>query len=125
LEALGKIGGDGLVAFNDGRKNAYKQGATEFLMTRNFIIEYNCGVMCFQCYACDFSDTESDRRARRVDKFIWAKDAHVDHLWEGTKRKPEDIAYKLAAERREGQQQIFEARKAAGWPDDQERILHG
>jgi hypothetical protein len=122
VKALEKINWSGFVGFNDLRKNAYQTNATAYLMTRDFIVQYHCGVVVWECYACDFTDLESDLRARRAGKWIWAQDAFVPHLWLG-KQDKDDVSYKLAAERRPGQREIYEARLKAGFPDDQERII--
>ena len=117
-----ELHGSGLVGFNDMRKNAYQHCVTHFLATRDFLIQYHGGVLAFEAYACDFTDMESDRRARRAGKWAWAKEAHVPHVWMG-KADKDDISYQLAAAKRPAQKAIYEAREKAGFPDDMERIL--
>jgi hypothetical protein len=117
-----ELHGSGLVGFNDMRKNALKHCTTHFLVTRDFIIDYQGGVMAFECYQCDYTDLESDRRARRAGKWAWAQNARVPHDWRG-KVDLDDIAYKLARPKRDAQEAIYKAREAAGFPDDQEPIL--
>jgi hypothetical protein len=78
--------------------------------------------MAFEAYACDFTDMESDRRARNVGKWAWAKNAHVPHVWLG-KADKDDISYQLASAKRPAQKAIYDAREKAGFPNDFEAIL--
>ena len=117
-----ELHGSGFVGFNDMRKNAYQHCATHFLATRDFIVKYNGGVMAFNCYTCDYTDMESDQRARRAGKWAWAKEAHVPHIWLG-KIDLDDISYALAKPKRPAMRAIYEAREAAGFPDDFPPVL--
>jgi hypothetical protein len=112
--------GSGFVGINDNRKNAKSFCATHYLMTRDFIIQYNGGVAAAPFYFCDWTDMEADRRARRANKWAWADKAIVRHIWMGPAG---DAAYQRAAARRKDVRPIYEDRERRGYPDDFEPII--
>ena len=120
LRAFEKLGGSGFVGINDCRKNAEKFCATHYLMTRDFIIDYNGGVAAAPCYACDYTDMEADRRARRAGKWIWAKDALVKHDWKGPYG---DETYRRATAVRSGMKSIYLEREKQNFPNNFPPIL--
>lgn len=124
FRGLEKINYSGLVAFNDGRKDASKFTATAFLVTRDFMIEYMGGVIAIPVYECDFTDLETDRIARKANKWVWAKDALVVHDWHGYKNDPLfDETYRLASEKRWRMKAIYEDREKKGFPITWEPII--
>jgi hypothetical protein len=78
--ALAKINNSGVVGFTDGWKPAELEGwATDYLATRDFIVQYGGGVLYPPCYRHYCGDPEYCKRAGKVNKYIWAKDAHIFH----------------------------------------------
>ena len=121
IAALDKIGGSGLVGFNDGRKNGNVANSTHYLMTRDFIIQHHGGVMAVPHYTAEMIDLEACERAKKAGKYIWAENAHVYHDWQGGPYG--DETYRLAWDRRGDNQKLYEERKAKGFPDDFPSIL--
>ena len=115
-----KLNGSGLVGFNDETGKFERAGfATHYMMTRDFIIEHNGGVMVCPYYLCDFVDLEANARAKRAGKFAYSPNSHVPHYW----RVVDDEGYRRADKRRSKAKEVFITRKALGFPDDFERIL--
>jgi GT2 family glycosyltransferase len=115
-----QLNGSGLVGVNDGTGKFERTGwATQYLMTKDFIIEENGGVLACPHYLCDFTDVEACLRAQRVNKFAYASEAKVTHHW----REVDDEAYKRADGKRKAMKVLFEKRKEMGFPDDYERII--
>jgi len=114
------LNGSGFVGINDARKDARKFCATHYLMTRDFIIEHNGGVMAAPFYFANWTDMEADRRARKAGKWAWAEKAVVKHLWRGPYG---DTAYTRAYEARAEAKLVYEDRLKRGFPDDFEPII--
>lgn len=124
LTALARLGGSGMVGFNDGKINGNQAQATHYLLTRDFIIKHNGGVMCCPHYRTVGPDTETWERARKVGKYIWAEKALAIHDWHGFDQDA-DETYKQALPHRGASKAKFYERQAAGFPDDFEPILRG
>lgn len=107
VKCMDDNGGSGLFALNDGT------GTQHYLMTRDFIIEHNGGVMVMPYYKGWFQDIEACARARRVGKYFFAIDAKIVHNWHGSATNH----YEAAGKR------LFTQREAAGFPDDFPPIL--
>lgn len=124
LAALEKIGNSGMVGFNDGQKNGKIPGIaiTHYLLTRDFIIRHNGGVMCCPHYRTWGVDTETTDRAKRAKCFVWAENAHVYHDWQG-ESPTADETYKQARPFHARDKETYHRRKKAGFPDDFPRIL--
>lgn len=123
LRALDSIGGDGFVGTNDtrwGRDMVNKICCTHYLMTRKFMIEHNGGVAAVPFYFNDWTDYETDRRARKAKKWIWAEDAVVKHLWGGPRGDP---AYAYSHSQRPKYQAIHADREKRGYPNDFKAII--
>ena len=122
LVALDKLGGSGMVGFNDGRvpEHAF---ATHHLMTRDFIIDHMGGCFVIPVYGHQFIDLEATARARWAGKYIWAGDAFVEHRHPFHGLAPHDKVYALGASFMAGDRKKYQARLAGGFPDDFEPIL--
>jgi hypothetical protein len=94
------------------RNNRYD---CHYLLTREFIIKYNGGVMAIPHYIAYNLDVETHDRAVRAGQFIHAADANVKHDWKGTANRGGSFAKQ--------DNDMYEARKRRGWPDDFEAIL--
>jgi GT2 family glycosyltransferase len=119
LAALAKIGGSGLVGFNDRRKDK-KALAVHYMMTRDFIVEHHGGVMAVPHYKSWGLDTEACQRAIAAGKYIKCLEAIVIHDWRGPSG---DDTYRMGLEYRKNVKELYEAREAAGFPDDFEPII--
>jgi len=122
LQALEKIGGSGMVGFNDGHTSGETHSA-HHLLTRDYIIEYQGGCFIIPDYYSQYFDLEAVARAQRADKYIWASDSLVEHKhWVfGTAVK--DATYRIGSDHMNSDRDIFQRRRAAGFPDDFEPIL--
>ena len=110
----------GLVGMNDGTGKYERTGwATQYMMTREFIIKYNGGVVACPHYRVDFTDVEICERAKRAGVFSYCPDALVVHHW----RVNDDEGYREADKHRAAARKVYEARKAKGFPNDYEPIL--
>lgn len=115
---LERLGGDGLVGFNDLHKQPPM--TTHYMMTRKHMIEVNGGVMACPHYVMENVDVEAIARAERAGKYIYAPDAIVEHLWNG--RKPDKYYLEAQRYRNKGRNMLEERRKA-GWPNDFEAVI--
>jgi GT2 family glycosyltransferase len=110
----------GLVGVNDGTGKFERAGfATQYLMTRDFIVKENGGVAACPHYLADFVDVESCERAKRANKFAYASKAIVRHLW----RQVDDIAYQRADGRRVRMRELYLQRLSKNFPNDFEVII--
>ena len=107
IQCVDANGGSGLFGLNDGT------GVQHYMMTRDFIIEHNGGVMVMPYYRGWYQDREACERARRVGKYFFAIDAKMRHNWHGSATNH----YEKDGER------LFRERIAAGFPDNYPPIL--
>ncbi len=115
--------GDGLVGFNDLHHDGQTGISTHFLLSRDFIIDYLGGRVAWECYPTQYSDMEINIRARRAEKYAWAVRAVVrhDHWMFGT--RPKDSTDERLTPQMEASQKAYQARLAAGFPDDYPPII--
>jgi glycosyltransferase involved in cell wall biosynthesis len=114
------LDGSGLVGVNDCSGKYERAGfATQYLMTRDFIVQYNGGVAACPHYLCDFTDVEACERAKKVNRFAYAPKSIVKHHW----RVVDDEGYKRADTRRAEAMKVFMMRKVQNYPDDYEAIV--
>lgn len=116
--------GSGLVGCNDGNKDSLrikrnKVQPTQIFMTRDFIIQYNGGVVAIPHYRVDFTDYESCIRARNARKFAYAENSLVKHHW----RILDDNGYRTADNYRKQMKTIYKERMIMGFPNDFMPIL--
>jgi hypothetical protein len=115
-----KLNYSGVVGVNDGTGKYERAGfATQFLITRDFIVEHNGGVVACPHYYCDFVDVELTERAKAVNKFAYADKSMVIHHW----REHDDMGYRKADDKRSEMRGVYLRRKANNFPDDYERII--
>ncbi len=117
---------EGLVGFND--MDVYgKEFATHFLATRKFLIEDNGGVICIPHYTNYWTDVETGNRARRAQRYVWAKDAIVDHRSAYNGKVPFDPDYAVRFDTvnnvEEKDHQTYDERSDKDFPDDFKPIL--
>jgi len=112
--------GYGLVGVNDKSGKFERAGfATHFLMTRDFVIDHNGGVVACPHYPVDFVDLELTMRGNNAGEFVYASEAVVKHLW----RQTEDEAYKRADTRRKEARLIYLNRVKNNFPNDWKPII--
>ena len=110
----------GLIGLNDLSGKYERVGyCTHYFKTRDFIINYNGGVVACPHYACDFTDVEVYERGKRNNQFAYAEKAMVKHHW----REIEDEGYALADQRRKEARDKFVERKMNNFPDDYKAII--
>lgn len=118
-----QLGGYGLVGFNDG----YQDGtvlAVQYLFDRPFCIDHLGGVMAYPVYEFYYNDSEANARAKRAGRFVWCREAMVQHHhWTrpGQNHKDSLDAENEPKARRDGA--LFAQRERDGFPDTFERVL--
>lgn len=128
LAALDTIGGSGVVGLEDDKvpgraaKDRPFFWASHFLMTRDFLVQHNGGVMAFEHYYANCTDKETCMRAMRVKKYVFAADAHITHHWRGAKQDA-DMTYKKSRPHYSASEAEYRRREALGFPDDFPPIL--
>lgn len=100
-------GNSGLFGLNDGT------GIQHFCMTRDFIIDYNGGVMVMPYYRGWYQDFEACERARRAGKYFFAEGAKIVHAWRGSATRNYAKLGKI----------LYEQRLAEGFPDNYPPVL--
>src|SRR5512139_1819392 len=78
LAALERMGGGGLVGFND-RHSDGETYAAHWLADRQFLIEHNGGVMYPPMYRSWWADREVTDKAKTLGRYAWARAAIVEH----------------------------------------------
>ena len=117
LETLEELDGWGMVGFNDGITPAHAF-APHFLMTRDFINRYMAGYFVPPCYKHHYIDLEATARAKRAGRYKWCEDARIEHRHHAHKLAVMDDVYKLANAYLEADKAVYQARLAAGFPND-------
>lgn len=113
--------GWGLVGFNDGHWG--EELSTHYLMSRRFVVEVLGGVVAWECYRHSFNDREANARAQAAGRYAWCEDARVLHRhWIFGDRPQDATDTRLLGEHAESQR-AFDARQAAGFPDEQEAVI--
>jgi hypothetical protein len=112
----------GMVGFNDG----YQDGdvlAVQYLFDRAFCVDHLGGVMAYRPYEFAWNDTEAHARAKRAGRFYWCREAVVQHEhWSRNGGQMDDLNREnMAMQGRDGY--VFNARQAAGFPNDFEAVI--
>lgn len=122
LERLREFeGGWGLVGFNDGHWTA--DLSTHYLMSRRFIVEVLGGVVAWDCYPHSFTDAEANERAKAAGRYVWCEEAIVRHEHWIFGDRPQDGTDTRELGRHGEARAMFEARRAAGFPNDYEPVI--
>ena len=123
-----KLGGYGCVGFND-LMHAPTGPAhepvtmTTLIFDRRFCKEVFGGVVAIPCYKYLCVDCELNDRARAVGKLAWCEDAIVEHLHPANGKRQRDALDDEHAQWAEQDRALYEARKAAGFPNDFKAVL--
>jgi hypothetical protein len=95
---------------------------THFVLTREFIVRVNGGVIFTPHYKHLFADNEILERARRAGEFRYCKDAIAEHLHPAHGKGPLDDVYTRATAFWTEDQATYERRLAANFPNDYEAV---
>lgn len=114
--------GFGCVAVNDMVTDGNQLG-THYLMTKDFIVSQNGGVMVCPHYRSWCLDVETTARAKRAGAYAWADKAHVEHRHVHFKKSAMDETYKRGYLAHNYDQVICAIRQKHGWPDDFEKVI--
>lgn len=119
------LGGYGVVGFNDLALDGYKQVATTIMYDRQFCIDHFGGVCTIPKYNYLWIDVELQERAKKAGKFVWLKDAVVEHLHPAHGKRDGDWIddEKVVNNWHNIDQQIYEDRKARGFPNDFDPVI--
>lgn len=113
-----KLGGCGVVGFNDLAYNGNIQVATQFMFDREYCRKYMGGVVAPPVYEYLCIDLEINERAKSLNKFYWDERVIVEHVHSAHHKRPFDEHDKWKVEQgldvKDGK--IFEERKAQGFP---------
>jgi len=114
-------GGQGMVGFNDLDRTDHM--ATHFLVTRQCIIEVMGGVLAIPAYHHYWTDPEMNVRAKIEGCYVWCEESVVEHRSSMNGKAPEDDTYRLARKYFKADEETFNRRQAAGFPNDFEPVL--
>ncbi len=108
---------------NDLMWNGWDHDPTHWIITRQGIIDHCGGCLMPPCYKTTFVDNEIAARIRRAGQYTWCKQAIAEHQHFGNGKAPVDRSYLTMSRYFYEDQPVFEARKAAGFPDDFEAVV--
>jgi len=118
------LDGYGMVTLNDKLWNGNVLGVAPFY-DRQFCIDHLGGVCTYPAYNYFYVDNELNERAKLAGRYIWCPESVVEHIHPGAGKRPRDFldnerdAHNFGAIDRN----IFEKRKAAGFPNDFEPAI--
>lgn len=113
--------GWGLVGFNDGHWD--ETLSTHYLMSRRFVVEVLGGVVAWDFYRHSFNDAEVNERARLAGRYAWCETARVGHQHWLFGGRPRDATDERTLGDHAESEQIFNQRRAAGFPTDYEAVI--
>lgn len=116
LKHLDRIG-DGLIGFNDLSSDGDIYAA-HWLASRRFLTEHLGGVMYPPMYGSWWADREVTERAQVLGRYVWARDAVVEHLNYTFGKSTLDATYRDAAQNYIYDEATYRQRQAAGYPND-------
>ena len=117
-----RLGKPGLVGFNDLHSDG-RVYASHFLVHRTFLIEHCGGRLFPPDYRAWWCDRELSDIAMAADCYIWADRARVEHRHYDWDASLFDQTYADAKELHNADRQVYERRKAAGFPHDFEPVF--
>lgn len=122
VAALDRLGGSGLVGFNDLSSDGLLYAA-HWLASRDFIVNDLGGVMYPQMYKSWWCDREVTDVAQRANKYIWAKDAIVEHFNYTFGKSKVDQTYRDAITNYQADEQLYYDRRARDFPKNYPPVL--
>lgn len=122
LAMLPDIGG--VVGCNDlDPRTDTQERANHFLVTRPFVSEVLGGTPFMPCYRNYFFDIETCERARRAGRYIYAPLSILEHRHPHAHKARQDGVYLRSGQSFENDRQIYELRRAAGFPNDYDPVI--
>jgi len=113
-----RLGGYGMVAFNDLNLNGDTQVGTHVLFDRKFCKEVLGGVMLVPHYKSFCPDLEFNERAKRAGKYYWCQNAVIEHMHSSNGKREISLYENDKVVDWVEDNKLFEDRKARGFPDD-------
>jgi hypothetical protein len=114
-----------VVGLNDGDNTNTKldEWASHSMVSRRFALEEMGGVMAPPGYGAWWFDREIVEKARAKGLYAPAHSAYAEHHHPDWKLAEEDDTYRLGIPFRDADGELFEARKAAGFPTDYKPLV--
>lgn len=122
LDELNRMGGSGLVGFNDMSSDGTVY-AGHWLADRDFIIKHLGGVMYPPMYKSWWCDRETTDIAQGEGLYAWSARSMVEHYNYGFRKSQVDRTYREAMPNYDSDEKLYRARKLAGFPKDYDPIL--
>lgn len=122
LDELNRMGGSGLVGFNDMSSDGTVY-AGHWLADRNFIINHLGGTMYPPMYKSWWCDRETTDIAQSEGLYTWSARSLVEHYNYGFHKSQVDRTYRDAMPNYDDDEKLYRARKLAGFPKDYDPIL--
>lgn len=122
LGALEELNGSGLVGINNLSGKPHKHFDEILLVTRDYCVDYQGGVLQCPHYKYICTDKEACAIAQRNNKYIYAEDSIVEHLhWRFGKSTMDDTyLFKVLDGGTKKDEAIYRKREKAGFPIDYE-----
>ena len=108
----------GVVGFNDLYRAPTDGHCVHFLITRDCIRNVMGGVLCFECYQTQYTDNETNERAKAASCFVYAQNSIVEHRHWRVNKAAKDEMYQIGETGFKHDYATFNRRKAAGFPND-------
>lgn len=115
MRALDRLGGSGLVGFNDLSSDGTLYAA-HWLASRDFIVDDLGGVMYPPMYKSWWCDREVTDIAKAAGKHVFARDAVVEHLNYTFGKSTVDKTYRDAMPNYAADERLYRERAAQGFP---------
>lgn len=116
LEALDSVpDGNAMVAFND-TVTTPEVSSPHFLMSREYIVKYNGGVLMPPVYKKQFPDVENRLRAQSLGRYVCAKASIVKHLHPLTNTATMDDIHREGLDTFEEDQKLCAERQKQDFP---------
>jgi GT2 family glycosyltransferase len=118
-----KLGGYGMVAFNDLNLDGNTQVGTHVLFDRKFCKDVLGGVMLVPHYKSFCPDLEFNERAKRAGKYYWCQNAIIEHMHSSNGKREISLYENDKVVDWEYDQNLYQQRLASGFPDDFEPVI--
>ncbi len=122
LDAAQTLGKPGLIGFNDLHSNG-DQYAAHFIAHRQFLLDHCGGCLFPPHYHAWWCDREISDIAQAQGVHVWARRAIVEHLHWNWQRAQIDRTYADALPWHQTDRDVYQSRKAAGFPKDYEPVI--
>jgi GT2 family glycosyltransferase len=123
MAEMNAMGGSGLVGLNEGPDSSFGRLATHFLVSRKYAVRGLGGTIMIPPYRHGWTDMEATFRAKRDGRLRFAEDARIEHLHPLYGTSEVDEIYKKGQSTHDQDEELFQERLKAGFPDDFEPVL--